>query len=102
MVLARRAVAARRRTFGLTIEGYIGLAAAQKNRVVATVRVAQPMSPEHVQRLRAALSRQVGREVLIQEVVDESVLGGARVELGSEVIEGTVRDRLDEARRMFG
>jgi len=41
VVLARRAVAARQRTFAHTIEGYTELAAAQKNRVVATVRVAR-------------------------------------------------------------
>ena len=42
--LAPRAVAARERTFGHTIEGYVTLAAAQKNRVVATVRVARPLT----------------------------------------------------------
>ena len=37
---------ARERTFAHTIEGFVTLAAAQKNRVVATVRVAQPLSAE--------------------------------------------------------
>ena len=43
IMLAKRAVAARERTFANTIEGYVTLAAAQKNRVVATVRVAKPL-----------------------------------------------------------
>ena len=47
-------------------------------------------------------SNQVGREVLLQEVLDESVLGGIRVELGDEVVEGTVAGRLEQARRLFG
>ena len=102
ITLARRAVAARERTFGHTIEGYITLAAAQKNRVVATVRVAKPLSPEQRDRLRAALNKQIGREVAIQEVIDPDILGGVRVELGDEVFEGTVADRLEEARRLFG
>jgi F-type H+-transporting ATPase subunit delta len=102
IVLSRRAVVARERTFGHTIEGYVTLAAAQKNRVVATVRVAQPLSSEQRDRLRAALTKQVGREVAIQEVIDPHVLGGVRVELGDEVFEGTVADRLEEARRLFG
>jgi F-type H+-transporting ATPase subunit delta len=99
--LARRAVAARERTFDRTAEGYLALAAAQKNRVVATVRVAQPLTAEQTSRLRSALSRQVGRPIAIQEVIDPGVLGGIRVELGSEVIEGTVGGRLEEARRLF-
>jgi len=102
LVLAKRAVAARDRTFAHTIEGFVALAAAQKNRVVATVRVAQPLTPEQRSRLQASLTRQVGRDVLVQEVVDPGVLGGVRVELGDEVIEGTVAGRLEGARRLFG
>ncbi len=100
--LAKRAVVARARTFGNTIEGYVTLAAAQQNRVVATVRVARPLSQEQTNRLRAALSRQAGREVAIQEIVEPEVIGGIRVELGDQVIEGTVESRLDEAKRLFG
>ncbi len=102
IALGRRAVAARERTFAHTIEGFVTLAAAHKNRVVATVRVAQPLSPEQRDRLRAALAQQVGREVAIQEIVEPDVLGGIRVELGDEVIEGTVAGRLQQARRLFG
>ena len=102
VALARRAVAARERTFAHTIESYVQLAAAQKNRVVATVRVARPLDDDQRRRLQAALARQVGRELVLQEVVDPDVLGGVRVELGDEVVEGTVAGRLDEAQRIFG
>jgi F-type H+-transporting ATPase subunit delta len=102
MALAKRAVRARERTFAHTIEGYVTLAAALKNRVVATVRVAQPLTAEQRERVRQTLSAQVGREVAVQEVIDPDVLGGVRVELGDEVIEGTVAGRLEQARRLFG
>lgn len=102
LVLARRAVGARERTFAHTIEGFVTLAADQKNRVVATVRVAQPLTAEQRTRLQASLSRQSGRQVILQEVIDPSVLGGIRVELGDEVVEGTVAARLEAARRLFG
>jgi F-type H+-transporting ATPase subunit delta len=102
IVLAKRAVLARERTFGHTIEGYITLAAAQKNRTVATVRVAKPLSSDQRNRLRTALSQKIRREVTIQEVIDPDILGGVRVELGDEVFEGTVADRLESARRLFG
>jgi F-type H+-transporting ATPase subunit delta len=102
VVLASRAVAARDRSFAHTMEGFVALAAAQKNRVVATVRVAQALEPEQRSRLQATLSRQVGREVMLQEILEPDVLGGIRVELGDEVIEGTVAARLEQARRLFG
>jgi len=101
VVLAQRAVTARERTFAHTIEGFVTLAAEQRNRVVATVRVASALTAEQRTRLQASLSRQAGREVAIQEVIDPSVVGGVRVELGDEVVEGTVAARLLAARRLF-
>ena len=102
VALAKRAVAARERTFAHTIEGFVTLAAAQKNRVVATVRVADPLTSVQRERLRRSLSQQAGREVTMQEIVDPDVLGGVHIELGDEVIEGTVAERLEQARRLFG
>ncbi len=101
IVLAKRAVLARERTFDATLESYVSLAAEMKNRVIATVRVSRPLTDEQVTRMEAALSKQVGRRVDVQVVIDESVLGGVRVELGDEVIEGTVAAKLESARRLF-
>jgi F-type H+-transporting ATPase subunit delta len=101
VVLAQRAVLARERTFDHTLEEYVNLAAEQKNRLVATVRVARPLTDEQLDRMRSALARQTGRPVTVQVVLDEQVLGGVRVELGDEVIEGTVAAKLEEARRLF-
>lgn len=100
-VLARRAVAARERNFDTTITTYVTWAAAEQNRVVAMVRVARPLTEEQTERLRATLSRQAGREVVMQVVIDPAVIGGVRVEMGEQVIEGTVAGRLDGARRLF-
>lgn len=102
VALAKRAVVARERTFAHTIEGFVTLAAAQKNRLVATVWVAEPLTDQQRDRLRAALSNQAGREVVLQEIIDPHVVGGVRVELGDDVVEGTVAARLAAARRLFG
>lgn len=101
VVLARRAVGARGGSYVDTVDGYLHLAAELRRRGLATVRVARPLTPEQHSRLRAALSRQVGRDVDMHVIVDPEVLGGVRVELGDEVIEGTVSDRLDQARRQI-
>jgi F-type H+-transporting ATPase subunit delta len=69
--------------------------------VVATVRIAKPLSSDQRGRLQTALGRQIGRDVTIQEVIDPGILGGVRIELGDEVFEGTVAGRLEAARRLF-
>lgn len=101
VALARRAVARATVSFEATAEGYLGLAAAIRNRAVATVTVAQPLTDEHKQRLQAAIERQLGRQVSLQVVVDPAVLGGARVQVGDEVIEGTVAGRLAAASKQL-
>ena len=97
--LAVRAVAARKRTFDLTVESYLAAAAELRSRAVATVTVARPLTPEQEHRLLAALTSQVGRALTLRVVVDPHVLGGVRVAVGDEVIEGTVSGRLHDARR---
>ena len=68
---------------------------------IAVVTVARALTVEQAERLRAALSKQVGREVSLQVTVDPAVIGGVRVQLGDEVIEGTVAGRLDAAERQL-
>ncbi len=97
--LARRALVARHDTFESTLDGYLKTAAELRDRGIATVEVARPLSAEQESRLRAALSRQAGREVTLHVIVNPAVLGGVRVSLGDEVIEGTVAGRLSDVRR---
>lgn len=99
--LAERAVGARRRNFDLTLEWYLTVAAQLRQRDVAEVRVARPLTPEQQERLRAALIKQFGRDLTLQVTVDPEVLGGVQVKVGSDIIEGTVAGRLEAARRAF-
>jgi len=101
VLLSRRAVAARTRSFELTLEGYLALAAEQRGRAVAHVVVARPMTEEQQSRLVTVLGSQLGRPISLQIVVDPRVIGGARVTVGDEIIDGTVIGRLDDARRQI-
>jgi F-type H+-transporting ATPase subunit delta len=99
--LSERAVAARSRTFELTVEGYLTLAAAQRQRGIAQVTVARPLTDVQFARLRSALIAQTGRPLTLEVTVDPAVLGGVQVVIGSDVIQGTVASRLEAARRAF-
>ncbi len=98
-LLAQRAVGGRDRTFELALERYLNLSAAIRRRTVATVRVAAPLTSTQEARLTAALTSHLGRAVNLHVVVDPAVVGGMSVEVGDDVIDGTVAGRLAEARR---
>jgi F-type H+-transporting ATPase subunit delta len=65
---------------------------------IATVTVASPLSKPRLTRLEKALSAQYDKEIRINEVVDDRVLGGMRVQIGDEVIDGTISSRLSNLR----
>jgi F-type H+-transporting ATPase subunit delta len=81
------------------LEGYVEMAARRRRQVVAQVVAALPLDAEQRRRLGAALQRQYGRPVRLNVDVDPAVVGGLRVQVGGEVVDGTVSARLDEARR---
>ncbi|HEU5037136.1 MAG TPA: F0F1 ATP synthase subunit delta [Nocardioides sp.] len=99
LVLAKQALAGTYRTVTAALENYRKVAAEARNEYVATVRVVTPLSDGDRDRLVKALSEQYGREIHVNEIVDPSVIGGIRVEIGDDVIDGTVSSRLDDARR---
>jgi F-type H+-transporting ATPase subunit delta len=98
--LARQAVLhPRGRRLTRTLELYLAEAAARREQTVAHATVAVPLSAAQHDRLVAALSAMMGRTVQLNVDVDPSVVGGLRVEIGDEVIDGTISGRLEEARR---
>ncbi len=101
VALAQRAVAARDHTFDLTLESYLQISAALRRRSVATVVVAHPLSADQEARLQAALTAQMGRPVNLMVVVDPNLVGGVRVEIGDEIIDGSMAGRFDAARRQL-
>ncbi|MFD7920032.1 F0F1 ATP synthase subunit delta [Streptomyces sp. NPDC059740] len=75
------------------------LAAARRGRLVAVVTSAVPLSDAQRDRLGAALASLYGHQIHLNMDVDPEVVGGVRVRIGDEVIDGTVSERLAEASR---
>ena len=99
VALAGQAAAARQRSFEATIAYFGELAAQRRQQLVATVRSAYDLDPQERQRLAEALEHTYGTPVHVNVVVDPAVLGGLAVEVGDEIIDGTVSGRLEDARR---
>lgn len=97
--LVQQSVVGTHRTVTAAVEDYQKVAAEHRRRLVATVSVARELSDSDRQRLQGTLAGQYGRPVHLNVVVDPRVLGGVKVEIGDDVIDGTVASRLDDARR---
>ncbi|MCX4470309.1 ATP synthase subunit b-delta [Micromonospora sp. MW-13] len=86
------------RSFTGSVTRLVELTADRRDRQVAYVTVAAPLSDEDEHRLGARLSAMYGREVSVKQAVDPSVLGGASVRVGPDLYDGTVLRRLNETR----
>ena len=77
-------------------ERYEALRAEAERTVDVEVTSAAPLSDEHRARLTNSLRERRGRDVRLQEKVDESLFGGAIIRAGDLVIDGSLRGRLDQ------
>ncbi|MGB3731722.1 F0F1 ATP synthase subunit delta [Microbacterium sp.] len=77
----------------------IDIVSAQAGRTVATVYTAAPIAATQQTRLRDALARRYGGEISINQVIDPEVIGGLRVQIADDVIDGSISARLAELRQ---
>ncbi|MGI5437817.1 F0F1 ATP synthase subunit delta [Streptomyces shenzhenensis] len=102
-LVTRLVTVPRGRSLEAGIEALSKLAAERRDRTVAVVTSAVPLSDTQKRRLGAALAKLYGRTMHLNLDVDPAVVGGIRVQVGDEVINGSIADRLeDAARRMAG
>lgn len=65
---------------------------------IATVTTASPLAPAQLDRLAAGLAAQYGRGLRVNQVIDPDILGGVRVQIGDDVIDGSIASRLNDLR----
>jgi F-type H+-transporting ATPase subunit delta len=98
-LITQAAAQPRGRSLDASLESYANLAAELRERLVAEVRVAVPLTDEQRSRLAAALAAAYGHDVHLNIVLDPDVLGGMSVRVGDELINGSIASRLAELRR---
>src|SRR5689334_102297 len=89
------------RRFDSSLTRLVELTAAKRDREVAYVTVARPLSDADEQALVAKLSEIYDRPVSLKVNVDPSILGGVSVQVGADLYDGTILSRLNAARQAF-
>jgi F-type H+-transporting ATPase subunit delta len=70
-----------------------------RNVAVATVTTAVEIDDAQRSRIATKLGQRLGKTVVVQSRVDPSTLGGVVAQVGDNVIDGSVRGRLERLRR---
>jgi len=83
------------------VDALVERSAASRNKAVATVRSAVDLTADQRDRLAAAINTRTGKAVEIKVVIDPTVLGGVVTEIGDDIIDGSVRRRLNQLRESF-
>jgi F-type H+-transporting ATPase subunit delta len=95
------ALHARGRTIDRGLEEYGRLAAARRERLVARVTTAVPLSDAQHTRLAETLATQLGHQVHLNMEIDKALVGGITVHVGDELYDGSVAHRIALARRLM-
>lgn len=75
------------------------LAAERRGMLLAVVRAARPLTQTQHDRLGAALKRLYAQPIAMNVEIAPALLGGLTVQIGDDVIDGSIANRLDNARR---
>jgi F-type H+-transporting ATPase subunit delta len=88
----------RERRIGELLKDAASAVADERGFAIATVTTASALSSAQLARLTKALGTTYGHQIHVNHVVDSSIVGGLRVQIGDEVIDGTIASRLTELR----
>lgn len=77
------------------------LIAAERGEVTAEVSSAKPLTKGQTEELAATLKQSVGKDVRIEAKVDESLIGGMVVKVGSVMIDSSIRSKLAQLQNVM-
>jgi F-type H+-transporting ATPase subunit delta len=91
----------RGRRIGELLSHAASVVADQAGTAIATVSSATPIGAEQLNRLKTELARRYGRELTVNLVNDPALVGGLRIQIGDDVIDGSVATRLNDLRNQL-
>lgn len=98
-VISQMVAHPRGRSLSTALDLCASIAARRRQQLIAVVRSAVELSASQRRRLAQALAAAYGHRVHLNVVQDPSVVGGMSIQIGDELIDGTVISRLADVRR---
>ena len=99
--LVNSLIAKKPRNYMAVLENFKRLLRLEVEKRHARIESATELNPETTAQIVANLKRKYGQDLMTESVVNPDVLGGMRIRVGSDVWDGTVRNRLERLRQQL-
>lgn len=73
----------------------------RNNTLLAEVKSVVPLTEDEVQRLIEKLEKKYSKKILLKQELDNSIIGGLFVRVGDDVIDGTIKAKLDDMKQIM-
>ena len=83
------------------IEEFVAISAAARQKVSGEVTSARSLDEATVERIATELSRITGKNVRLFQKVDTAILGGAIIKVGEQIIDGSLRRKLNQIKKQL-
>ncbi|KYH29380.1 F0F1 ATP synthase subunit delta [Clostridium colicanis] len=71
----------------------------RQNILVANVKSVIPLNEDEKSTLIEKLKKMYGKNIILKEKIDKSIIGGLYIRVGDDVIDGTIKAKFEEIRR---
>ena len=73
----------------------------KKNTLKGIVKTTVPLTEEEFSNLVSTLEDKYKKHIILEQIIDEKILGGIYVRVNNDVIDGTVKSKLDELKELM-
>lgn len=99
--LVSKVLAAKPRSYFAILSHFQRLLKLYLDRQAARVESAQPLDPDQQSKVMGSLNRLYGQGLNVAFSVNPDLIAGMRLQVGSDVFDGTIRTRLKELQASF-
>lgn len=73
----------------------------RNNTLLVEVKTVIPLNETERENLRVKLSNMYDKKILFDEKLDKNIIGGVYIRVGDDVIDGTIKNKLDEMKKLM-
>lgn len=73
----------------------------KSNIMIAEVKSALPLTGEEKESIKNLLRKKYSKDIIIKDSIDKSVIGGVYIKIGDDIIDGTLKNKLNMMKELI-